>query len=141
MTTKDILAQYVDACKLIDETRADIEKLRKKQTAVLTDKVQASNPDFPYQPISVTIEGAPNLFATDHALRIREAELLRRIARCETIRTEAEQVINTAPPRIMRIIRLRYFLGYSWDDTARQVGGGLNAETARKQLENYLRKK
>lgn len=66
--TKELLEQYPDIC-------AEIEELKAKDNAAVSDVVQASADEFPFNLHSVTVQGLPN---PKHAERIRELECKRR---------------------------------------------------------------
>lgn len=140
MTEQEILKQYIDACELLKETENDLAKLRKKSKAVVTDKVQASNPEFPYQPISVTVQGDPSLWdGTEKEIAREEAVLIQRKEQCARLKTDAERFINTVPPRIARIIRLRYFQRKSWEEVSIILERGATADSVRKELDAHFK--
>ena len=70
---KDILMDYIDACELVKETEADIQKLRK--TEVVHDKVSGSNPDFPFQAQNFNISGQVEHYMESSELE-KEKQLL-----------------------------------------------------------------
>ena len=43
---KRILNQYIDACKVVDDTKEEIRKLKKNRKRILTDTVKGSSHDF-----------------------------------------------------------------------------------------------
>ena len=45
---KQILEQYIDACVLVKETRAELEKLRRAKKRQEQDAVKGSAHEFPY---------------------------------------------------------------------------------------------
>ena len=51
---KKVIYEYVDAKALVKETEEDIQKNRK--TTSVYDKVRGSNPEFPYQPQSFSVQ-------------------------------------------------------------------------------------
>ena len=63
--TKELLEQYPDIC-------AEIEELKAKDGAAVSDVVQASADEFPFNLHSITVQGMPN---PKHAERIRELEV------------------------------------------------------------------
>ena len=63
--TKELLKQYPDIC-------AEIEELKAKDNAAVSDVVQASADEFPFNLHSVTVRGLPS---PKHAERIRELEV------------------------------------------------------------------
>ena len=57
---KHILYQYIDACELIKETEVELEKLRRRQKEVVTDRVRGSSYDFPFGMMSYIVRGIPD---------------------------------------------------------------------------------
>lgn len=138
---KQILADYIDACELIKETEKDIKRLNKKKKTVIQTNVKGSNPEFPYQAQHFHIEGTTFSYSDDTQLRYEEKLLEERKANAEQIKLQAESIINTAPVRIQRIIRLKYFEGKSWEAVAFQLGRKATAESVRKELGRFLEEK
>ena len=137
---KKILEEYIDACKLVEETEKDIQKLEKRQNAVQQDSVQASNPEFPYQRTHVHIEGIKASVERDARIRYEKSLLEARKKKAEQIKLKVQQLLNEAPPRIQRIIRMKYFENYSWDDVAKALGRGATEDSVRMELERFLQK-
>ena len=138
---RQILSEYIDACKLVEETEKDIKNLEKRQNTVQQDSVQASNPEFPYQMMHVHIEGVKASVERDARIRYEKSLLEVRKKKAEQIKLEVQQLLNEAPPRIQRIIRMRYFENYSWDDVAKELGRGATEDSVRMELERLLKKK
>lgn len=116
--TKELLEQYPDIC-------AEIEELKAKDNAAVSDVVQASADEFPFNLHSVTVQGFPN---PKHVERIRELEVQK---------AEIEQFVFHLPnPTVRRIVMLRAWHGYSWDGVAAQMsknGKSLSAQTLKKK--------
>lgn len=138
---KKILEEYIDACKLVEETEKDIQKLEKRQNMVQQDSVKSSNPEFPYQMTHVHIEGIKASVERDARIRYEKSLLEVRKKKAEQIKLEVQQLLNEAPPRIQRIIRMKYFESYSWNDTAKALGRGVTEDSIRKELDRFLQKK
>lgn len=136
---KQILMEYVDACKLIEETEADIRRLSKKEKTVYQTSVTGSNPEFPYQQKHFHIEGTPMTYQDESRLRQERVLLEQRKAEAEKIKMQVQQYMNTLPKRMQRIIRFRYFEGYSWDDVAKHMGRTATADSVRMELERFLK--
>lgn len=136
---KRILEEYIDACELIRETEEDIRKLEKKQNTVQQDSVQGSNPEFPYQRTHIHIEGILASSMVDERIRREKKLLEERKENAEKIKLEVQQFMNRMPPRIQRIIRLKYFEGNTWERVAVELGRNKSGESVRKELENFLR--
>lgn len=138
---KKILEDYIDACELIKETEKDIRRLNQKKKTIIQTNVKGSNPDFPYEEKHFHIEGTTYSYKDDSLLRYEENLLETRKANAERIKMQAEAVINNAPVRIQRIIRLKYFEGRPWEAVAAQIGRRATAESIRKELQRFFEEK
>ncbi|MBP3469744.1 MAG: RNA polymerase subunit sigma-70 [Lachnospiraceae bacterium] len=138
---KKVLSEYIDACELIRETEEDIKKLNKKKRTIIQTNVKGSNPDFPYEEKHFHIEGMAFSYNDDSMLRYEEKILEERKANAERIKTKVEAVINSSPVRIQRIIKMKYFEGLSWQQVSDRLGRRSTAESARKELDNFLKEK
>lgn len=138
---KKVLSEYIDACELIRETEEDIKKLNKKKRTIIQTNVKGSNPDFPYEEKHFHIEGMAFSYNDDSMLRYEEKILEERKANAERIKTKVEAVINNSPVRIQRIIKMKYFEGLSWQQVSDRLGRRSTAESARKELDNFLKEK
>ena len=65
--------------------------------------------------------------------------MVQRKAQCAALKSSAERFINTVPPRVARIIRLRYFKRKSWEDVAETLGRGATPDAVRKELDAYFK--
>ena len=133
--------EYVDACKLIEETEADIRRLSKKEKTVYQTSVTGSNPEFPYQPKHFHIEGTPMTYQDESKLRNERVLLEQRKVEAEKIKLQVQQYMNTLPKRMQRIIRFRYFEDYSWEEIAKQMGRTATADSVRMEFERFLKEK
>lgn len=138
---KKILEDYIDACELIKETEKDIQRLKKKKKTIIQTNVKGSNPDWPYEERHFHIEGTTFSYNDDSQLRYEEKLLEERKANAGRIKLQAEAIINKAPVRIQRIIRMKYFEGNSWDYVANQVGRKATADSVRMELNNFFKEK
>lgn len=138
---KKILENYIDACELIKETEKDIQRLKKKKKTIIQTNVKGSNPDWPYEERHFHIEGTTFSYNDDSQLRYEEKLLEERKANAGRIKLQAEAIINKAPVRIQRIIRMKYFEGNSWDYVANQVGRKATADSVRMELNNFFKEK
>ena len=138
---KKILADYIDACELIKETEKDIEKLRKKKKTFIQTNVKGSNSEFPYESKHFRIQGTVFSYNDDAQLRYEERILDARRAYAENIKLQAEDIINKAPVRMQRIIRMKYFEGKTWEEVAFQLGRKATPNSVRMELERFLEKK
>ena len=138
---KQILYQYIDACELVKETEAEIERLRRRRRETVTDKVRMSDYDFPFGEISCTIHGVP-YDALDHdALDRKERILERRKAAAEAIKLQVEEWLVTVPPRMQRIIRYKVFEGMTWEEVAQKIGRKATGEGIRKEFDRFMAEK
>ena len=116
--TKELLEQYPDIC-------AEIEELKAKDDAAVSDVVQASADEFPFNLHSVTVQGMPVQRYTEQ------------IERLKAQKTEIEQFVFHLPnPTVRRIVMLRAWHGYSWDRVAAQMsknGKSLSEQTLKKK--------
>ena len=139
MDNKQILKEYVDACELVKETESDISRLKKKRKTVIQTNVKGSNPEFPYQEQHFRINGTTFTYQDDKNLRYEEKLLEERKENAEQIKLLAQKVINSAPVRIQRIIRMKYMRGMSWNKIADALGRGATEDSVRMELTNYLK--
>ena len=135
---KSILVEYIDAKKLLEETEADLYRLKNRQGRIAVDSVKGSNPNFPYEPRTFHIEGVEyGEYKKSDEIRRLEKILTERRERAKGIRIEVEAWINTIPPRIQRIVRMRYMKGLTWDRISAELGY-LSNSAARMELKRFL---
>ena len=135
---KSILVEYIDAKKLLEETEADLYRLKNRQGRIAVDSVKGSNPNFPYEPRTFRIEGVEyGEYKKSDEIRRLEKILTERRERAKSIRIEVEAWINTIPPRIQRIVRMRYMKGLTWDRISAELGY-LSNSAARMELKRFL---
>ena len=138
---KTVLSEYEDACRLVEETERDLDKLRKQLKDAATDIVKGSNPNFPYEARTFHIEGVSygEYMKPDEVKRL-EFILTQRKNIAKERRLVVEYWMNTVPPRIARIVRLKHFQKLGWTEVAMQVGCG-SGDAARMELNRYLKDK
>ena len=136
---KQILEEYIDACELIEETKKDIQRLNQKKKTIIQTNVSGSNPNFPYQPQHFKIEGMTMTVKEDARLRYEEKLLEERIKKAEAIKLQVQQFLNTASPRMQRIIRMRYFEGKTWREIANKIGKKATENSVRMEVERFLK--
>lgn len=135
---RELLDQYEDACRLVDETKQDLQQLKKARREIRQDNVVGSNPEFPYEPRSFHIEGLAYTVYEDPAAVERTEKLLQeRMATAARLKVQVEAWINTVPPRIQRIVRMRYIKRMTWYQVSANMGLG-SKDGARKILIRYL---
>lgn len=136
---KEILKEYVDACKLVEETEEDVKRLNNKKKTIIHTSVSGSNPEFPYQPKHFHIEGTAITYQDDMQLKMEEKLLEERKAEAEKIKLQVQQWMNTLTRRMQRIIRLRYFEEMSWEDVAKTMGRKATADSIRMEFERTMK--
>lgn len=138
---KSILEQYIDACELIKETEADIQKLKKKKETIVQTNVLGSNPEFPYNPQHFKIQGTIFTFREDSQLRMEEELLEKRKEDAEKIKTRVEEWMNTIPVRMQRIIRYKIFEGLTWQQVAKKIGRKATENSVKMEYQRFMQKK
>ena len=137
---KAILQDYMDACELVKETEAEIQRLNRKKKTVIQTNVKGSSPDFPYIPQHFKIQGTTFTLKDDSQLRYEERALEQRKARAEEVRRQVDEWLLTIPIRMQRIIRYRYLEGMTWEQVAVRMGRRATADSVRKELERIFEK-
>lgn len=130
---KRIILEYMDAKAMEEETEADLRDLR--NTATVSDKVRGSNPEFPYNPQSFCVSGVDEHLIDYNREKILEEKL--RTAR--RTRIAAEEIFNSAPLRIQRIIRLRVMQGLTWAEVSARMGGRTSENGVRMEFTRWLK--
>lgn len=123
---KQKLAQY----QALQKEIRDLElKLRQYQRREVADKVQASNSEFPYQPMELRISGLEQ----DSKYEKKIYRLLKdRYIRCQAIQLQIEEFISKIDDSRVRIIfQKRYINNWSWRKISMYLGS---------QSESYARK-
>ena len=139
MDARQILNDYIDACELIRETEEDIRRLEKFRTATVHVKVKGSMPEFPYLEQGINIGGVQYDTRNEGQLMMEKQLLDERRQAAEEIRLQAEDIINQAPLRMQRIIRLKCIERLSWRETAKKMGGKCTEESIRKEFDRFLK--
>lgn len=134
---KDILMDYIDACELVKETEADIQKLRK--TEVVRDKVSGSNPDFPFQAQNFNISGQVEHYMESSELEKEKQLLQDRMVKARYKKIMVEKWMANAPARIQRLVRLKYFERLSWEQVAERLGGNSSGESIKKEFQRFMK--
>ena len=137
---KKILNDYIDACRLIKETEADICRLKKKRKTVIQTNVKGSNPRFPYQEQHFRVQGTAFTYQDDGNLRLEEKLLEQRKENAEKIKRQVEEWMLTIPIRMQRIIRYKIFEEMTWEQTAVKIGRKATGDSIRMEFNNFLKK-
>ena len=139
---KSILCQYIDACELIKETEADIQRVKRQRKTILQDRVHGSMQEFPFTAQSFKIQGmAYSVVSEPGALEEYEQVLEERKANAESIKLQVEAWMNIIPQRMQRIIRYAIFQKLSWGEVAIKLGRKATAESVRKEFERFMEEK
>lgn len=141
MINKSILQEYIDACELIKETKADIRMLRQKKSTVIQTSVKGSSHDFPYTPQRFKIQGTTITVRDDSRLRHEEDLLVQQKIVAEQVKLQVEEWMLTLPVRMQRIIKYRYFDALTWEQVAVKLGRNATADSVRKEFERFLEEK
>lgn len=137
---KQILNQYIDACKVVDETKEEIRKLKKNRKRILADTVKGSSYDFPYTLKTYRTEGlAYSVLKDPDELDRLEVVLKERLQNAERIKHQVEMWLNTIPMRMQRIIRYKIFEGLTWAEVAIRMGRKATPDGIRKEYENFMK--
>lgn len=137
---KEILKQYIDACELVKEAKADILRLKKNRKKIVQDRVTGSAHEFPYTKKSYHIEGLAYPVVKDpDELDRREAILQERLQKAEEIKRQVEAWMLTIPQRMQRIIRYRVFEELSWNEVAIRMGRKATADSVRMEYTNFMK--
>lgn len=139
MDARQILNDYIDACELIRETEEDIRRLEKFRTATVHVKVKGSMPEFPYLEQGINIGGVQYDTRNEGQLMMEKQILDERRKAADAIRLQAEEIINRAPLRMQRIIRLKCVEGMTWKEVAKKMGRGCTEMSVRKEFDRFLK--
>lgn len=137
---KRILIDYIDACKIVEETKEEIRKLKKNRKRILTDTVKGSSHDFPYTLQTYRTEGlAYSVVKNPDELDRLEETLKERLQNAKKIKHDVEVWLNTIPMRMQRIIRYKIFEGLTWTEVAIRMGRKATPDGIRKEYENFMK--
>lgn len=134
---KNILNDYIDACKFIEETEKEIRRLRKNKKVVI-DKVKGSNPEFPYEPRSFGIAGTTETYVNADALRYEEQLLETQKQEAEDLKAQVDEWMKTIPYRMQRIINYKIFKEMTWKEVAILMGGKCTENSIKKEYQRFL---
>ena len=125
---RETLAQYRDLKREIKHLEQRIQRLKK----TVIDSVRASNAEFPYQEIHVTIEGE---VSPEKEL---ERILALRLRECQAMALSIERfVADISDSRTRQIFELRYIEGWTWEKISERLGA-TNESYARKLHNKFL---
>lgn len=136
---KKILEQYIDACELIEETKAEIRKLKKQRKRIEQDVVKGSSPEFPYTSQSFHVEGiAYSVIKDPRALEIHENLLQQQIEDAAKIKLQVEEWMLTIPQRMQRIIKYKIFEEETWGQVAARMGRKATADSVKMEFRRFM---
>lgn len=136
---KKVLSDYIDACEFIKETEAEIKKLEKRRR-IVQDKVKGSNPEFPYEERSFSLQGMTETLAEAGRLA-RERQILEdQKAEAEELKLQVEEWMQEIPFRMQRIIRYKFFKELTWEEVATLMGRKYTADAVRMEFNNFMKK-
>lgn len=136
---KNVLEDYIDACKFIKETEEEIKRLEKKRK-IVQDKVKGSNPDFPYEARSFNLGGTTEVVMDAAALDLERQLLIEQQASAQELKLKVEEWLCEVPYRIQRIIRYKFFKELTWEETAALMGGKCTADSIRMEFNKFMKK-
>ena len=134
------MSQLASLRREIRELDEKIAAINARKGMVVTDKVQASAKEFPYQETHVTIQGYSYELDPQSRKQKKEKERLLRIRRQQASELELKitEYINTiTDSEIRRMMEYRYIEGYTWEEIGRIIH--CNRTTAEKKVSNYLK--
>lgn len=135
-TVVELLKEYKDACELIRETEAELERLSRQQD-VVHDIVTGSMKEFPYTKQHIHIEGIDQRHESQMS---KEAKMLyERKKKAMSIKQRVESFLNEMPARIQRIVKMRYFDNLSWEEIAIRMGRNATADSIRMEWKRYIK--
>ena len=139
---KQILVDYIDACKVVDDTKEEIRKLKKNRKRILPDTVKGSSHDFPYTLQTYRTEGlAYSVVKDPDELDRLEVVLKERLQNAERIKRQVEVWLNTIPMRMQRIIRYRIFEDLPWSQVAVRMGRRATEASVKMEYLRFMGKK
>ena len=136
---KQILEQYIDACALIEDTKNDIKRLKKRRRQMEQISVKGSAHEFPYTPKNYHFEGLRYAVVKNpDELDKLEVILAARIRNAERIKQQVEAWMLTISPRMQRIIRYKIFDELTWAQVAARMGRKATADSVRMEYERFM---
>ena len=136
---KTVLQEYIDACELVKDIEAEIQKLNRKKKTVIKTNVKGSMHEFPYVEQHFKVQGTTFTVKDDSRLRYEEKLLEQQKANAEQVKLQVEEWMLTIPSRMQRIIRYRYLEGMSWVQVGVKMGRRATADRVRMELERFLK--
>lgn len=136
---KTVLREYLDAKALVEETEADLQTLRMRYEENAVDVVKGSNHAFPYQPVHFRVEGIDyRQYKNPDEIKKLENILKERKDIAKRKQLDVEMWINTISSRMQRIVRYKYIMNLTWNETGNRMGH-LTGEAIRKEFMRFMR--
>lgn len=133
-----LIAEYEDARRMLEETEADLARLRREHEGYATDIVKGSNPDYPYEPRTFRVEGVSYVeYTKPEDVKRIEKILTERRDILNKKRLAVEEWMNEIPSRIARIVRLKYFQRMTWNEVGMQLGT-IDASAVRMEFRRFM---
>lgn len=97
---KTVLQEYIDACELVKDIEAEIQKLNRKKKTVIQTNVKGSMHEFPYVEQHFKVQGTTFTVKDDSRLRYEEKLLEQQKAKAEQVKLQVEEWMLTIPSRM-----------------------------------------
>lgn len=142
MVTKEILIQYADLRKEVEETKEKISNLEKQIEKIEKDgsvKDKVFGGEGGLQPF--TIEGFPypEYSRKKMLLHTRKAILSElEIELLESVNEAEKFIASITDSHMRRIVNLRVIEGLSWNKVADKMGGNNNEDSVRKAFDRFV---
>lgn len=136
---KKILEDYIDACAVLEQTEAEIRKLRKRKSTVVQTNVKGSNSEWPYQEQHFKIQGAIFTYRDDGQLRIEEQILEQQKNNAEELKISVEEWLTSIPFRMQRIIKYKVFKELTWEEVAKLMGRKCTGDSVKKEYQRFMK--
>lgn len=138
---KSVLNDYIDACALVEETEKEIRSLKRKKKTLVQDKVERSNPEWPYEPQSVTIQGTLFRDKDEDRLLAEERLLEEQKDNAEELKQQVEKWMITIPCRMQRIIKYKIFKDLTWKEVAVLMGRRCTENSVKMEFQRFMKEK
>lgn len=138
---KKILEDYIDACAVLEQTEAEIKKLKRKQKTIVKTNVEGSNPEWPYEKKHFTIQGTQFTYVDDGQLRIEEQLKEHQKKDAAELKLMVEEWMLSIPFRMRRIIEYKFFHELTWEEVAKLMGRKCTGESVRQEYRRFMEEK
>ena len=136
---KSILEQYIDACELIEETEAELRKLKRQRKQIEHDVVRGSSHEFPYTMTNFHTEGVAYAVVKDpDSVDEQEKLLKQQIEEAAKIKLQVQAWMLTIPQRMQRIIKYKIFHELTWGEVAIRMGRKATADSVKMEFRRFM---